>query len=188
MRPWVPFSASLAPLALIGGWTVGAALQPAAYDSGRDTISALAASGAEHPWVMTVGLVLVGGAHLATALGLEESRMPGRVILGVGGVATVLVAVFAQPSGGHLPAAALSFGALACWPAFSGLPTPTLGRVAAGVLLALVCWLGVELGRDERVGLVERVAAGAQALWPLVVVVALRRARQARGSRNAAVS
>lgn len=188
MRPWVPFSAALAPLALVGGWTAGAALQRDGYDSVRDTISALAARGAEQPWVMTTGLVLVGGAHLATALGLEEARMPGRVILGIGGVATILVAVFAQPSGGHLPAAALSFGALAAWPAFSGVPTAKVGRVASAVLLVLVCWLGAELGRDEWVGLVERVAAGAQALWPLAVVVALRRARQAVGSRNAAVS
>ena len=106
MRSWVPFSAALAPLALVGGWTVGAALQPDTYDSVRDTISALAAQGAEQPWVMTTGLVLVGGAHLATALGLKEARMPGRVILGIGGVATILVAVFAQPSGGHQPVAA----------------------------------------------------------------------------------
>lgn len=173
MRPWVPVSASLAPLALIGGWTVAAARQPVDYDSVRDTISALAAAGAEDPWVMTTGLVLVGGAHVATAIGLEEARLPGRLVLGGGGVATVLVAVFAQPSVGHFPAAIVSFVALAAWPAVSGLPTPGLGRLAAGMLLGLIGWLGVELGRDELVGLVERVAAGAQALWPLAVVVAL---------------
>jgi hypothetical membrane protein len=188
MRPWVPFSAALAPLALIGGWTLAAARQPPGYDSVQDTISALAAEGAEDPWVMTVGLALVGGAHLATAAGLEESRLPGRLVLGGGGAATVLVAVFAQPSGGHLPAAAVSFLALAAWPALSGVPSPTQGRAAAGVLLALVGCLGLQLGGGEWLGLVERVAAGAQALWPLVVAVALGRAPQAPGSRNAAVS
>ena len=173
MRPWVPLSASLAPLALVGGWTVAAALQPTGYDSVRDTISALAAKGAADPWVMTAGLAVVGVAHLATALGLEEARLPGRLVLGAGGVSTVLVAVFAQPSGGHFPAATVSFVALAVWPALSGLPTRRTGRWAAVVLLGLVGWLGVELGRGEWVGLVERVAAGAQACWPLAVTVAL---------------
>ncbi len=38
------------------------------------------------------------------------------------------------------------------------------------MLLALVGWFGVELAADSgRVGLAERAAAGAQALWPLVV-------------------
>jgi hypothetical protein len=78
--------------------------------------------------------------------------------------------------------------ALATWPALSGLPTPPAGRWAAVVLLGLLGWLGVQLGRGEDLGLAERVAAAAQALWPLVVTVALRRARQALGSRNAAVS
>lgn len=173
MRPWVPFSVSLAPLALVGGWTVAAARQPIGYDSVRDTISALAATGAKDPWVMTAGLALVGVAHLATAAGLEEARLPGRLVLGAGGTATVLVAVFAQPSAGHLPAATVSFLALATWPAVSGLPSPVVGRSAAVVLLGLVGWLGLQLG-GEHVGLVERIAAGAQALWPMVVVAAVR--------------
>ena len=42
---WV--SASLAPVAFIGGWTLAATRQPAAYDATRDTISALAAHGAK---------------------------------------------------------------------------------------------------------------------------------------------
>lgn len=174
MRSWVPISAAMAPLALIGGWTVAGARQSAAYDPVRDTISALAAHGAHDPWVMTAGLAVVGGAHVATALGLEEARLPARVVLGAGGVATILVAVFAQPSGGHFPAATFSFLALAGWPALSGLPSPAAGRWAAGGLLALVGWLGLELGGGAWLGLVERVAAGAQALWPLAVVLVLR--------------
>ena len=178
MRTWVPFSAALAPLALVGGWTVAAARQPPTYDPVRDTISALAASGAEDPWIMTLGLVLVGGAHVATALGLEEARPTGRLLLGAGGVATVLVAVFAQPSAGHLPAATASFGALALWPAGSGMPGRASSLIAAGGLLALVGWLVVELGDGARLGLSERVAAGAQALWPLAVVATVARSRR----------
>ena len=178
MRSWVPVSAALAPLALIGGWTVAASRQPRAYDPVTDTISALAAGDATDPWVMTLALAAVGGAHVATAVGLTEAGLPARAVLGAGGVATGLVAVFAQPSAGHFPAAAVSFVTLAGWPALSGLPTRRGGRLAAAGLLALVGWLGVELARDQWVGLVERVAAGAQALWPLVVVVALTSRRR----------
>jgi hypothetical membrane protein len=173
MRWWVPLSAVTAPVALVGGWTLAAARQPESFDPVTDTISALAASEAQDAWIMTVGLALVGGAHVATAVGLDEARLPGRVVLGAGGVATVLVAVFAQPSTGHLPAAAVSFAALAAWPAVSGLPSRAAGVLAAGGLLGLVGWLVSELGDGSRLGLSERVAAGAQALWPLVVVAVL---------------
>jgi len=178
MRRWVPFSAVVAPVALIGGWTVAAARQPQSFDPVTDTISALAASGAEDPWIMTLGLALVGGAHVATAVGLDEAQLPGRVVLGAGGVATALVAVFAQPSAAHLPAATLSFAALAAWPAVSGLPSRAAGVLAAGGLLGLVGWLVAELGGGAYLGLSERVAAGAQALWPLVVVAVLGRRRR----------
>ncbi len=173
MRRWVPVSATLAPVALIGGWTLGAARQPRSYDPVRDTISALAAHGAEDPWLMTSALVVLGGCHVATAAGLVESRPLGRLVLGAGGVAAVLVAVFPQPSAGHFPAATASFVALAAWPAFSGLPTRTAGLVAAGGLTALLGWLTLELGGGDLLGLSERVVAGAQAMWPLAVVAAL---------------
>ena len=54
-------SAALAPVALIGGWTLAATRQPEAYDATRDTISALAAVGAEDRWVMTTGFLVLGG-------------------------------------------------------------------------------------------------------------------------------
>jgi hypothetical protein len=48
-------------------------------------------------------------------------------------------------------------------------------RVAAGVLLGLVGWFAVELFTDgPHVGLSERVAAGAQAIWPLLAVLRSR--------------
>jgi hypothetical protein len=52
---------------------------------------------------------------------------------------------------------------------------------AGAVLVALLVAFGVALGRESDVGLAERVAAGAQALWPAVVVATVpvvRRARQ----------
>ena len=164
---WV--SATTAPIALIGGWTLAAPRQAEAYDATRDTISALAAHGADDRWLMTAALAVVGGCHVVTAYGLEESAPLGRVLLGLGGVATGLVAVFAEPSEAHFPVATASFVLLAIWPAASGLPTPRAGWVAAGAMSALLAWFGTELG-GERVGLVERVAAAAESLWPLAAV------------------
>ncbi len=182
MRRWVPFSAGLAPTALIGGWVLAAARQRDGFDQVRETISALAAHGADDRCVMTTALVVLGGAHLATAAGLEEAATGGRVVLAVGGVSAVLVAAFPQPSAGHLPAATVSFVALALWPAFSGLPSKAGGRWASIGLLALLGWLTLELGEGDLLGLSERVVAGAQALWPLAVVLVLLRRSPSPGA------
>jgi hypothetical protein len=61
----------------------------------------------------------------------------------------------------------------------AALPICRPVAVAAGiVLLGLVGWFFVELVADtNRVGLSERVAAGAQSLWPLVAAWGARRLR-----------
>lgn len=190
MRPvpwWAVLSAALAPVLLIGGWTVAAGLQPTGYSPVRDTISALAGLGATDRWVMTVGLAALGICHLVTALGLRPAAAPGRLLLAAGGAATVLVAVFPVPAAGtstaHAVAAGISFVALGLWPALawrSGRPVPWALRplvsiVSAAVLLGLLAWFVVQLSSDGRwVGLTERLVAGAQALWPLVVVLTAR--------------
>ncbi|QWZ08021.1 DUF998 domain-containing protein [Nocardioides panacis] len=174
MRRWVLASATVAPTALVGGWTLAASRQRGGFDQVRDTISALAAHGADDRWLMTSALVVLGGAHVATAAGLEEAAPAGRVALAVGGVTAVLVAAFPQPAAGHFPAATASFAALALWPALSGLPTRAAGRWATAGLLAMLGWLTVELGDGDLLGLSERVVAGAEALWPLAVVLGVR--------------
>uniref|UniRef100_UPI0028E486C1 hypothetical protein n=1 Tax=uncultured Cellulomonas sp. TaxID=189682 RepID=UPI0028E486C1 len=71
---------------------------------------------------------------------------------------------------------------LALWPALAGRrgatgvlrPAVTVG--ASVVLAGLLGTFVVELQRGgDLTGLTERAVAGAQAVWPLVVVVALRR-------------
>jgi hypothetical membrane protein len=181
---WALLSAAAAPVLLIGGWTLAAARQPAGFDPLTATISALAAYDATDRWVMTSAFAGLGVCHVTTALGLRPAALPGRAVLAAGGVATVLVAVFPLPAVGestlHTVAAATAFGALAVWPALawrrgSGVAgwglRPVVSMVAATVLLALVGWFVIELGSGERVGLAERVAAGAQALWPLAVTI-----------------
>jgi hypothetical protein len=82
----------------------------------------------------------------------------------------------------HAVAAAVAFTTMGAWPAFAGrrrhwapLLTRNTSAAAAVVLLGLVMWFAFELNGDYR-GLGERVAAGAEALWPLAVVLTTRRA------------
>ena len=194
---WALASSALAPVGMIGGWTLAAALQPASFDPARDTISALATSAATSGWVMTAGLALTGVCHLVTAAGLRAAAPAGRGLLALGGAATLAVAalpVDAVP-GGHGVAAGVAFVALSVWPAAS---PPTGGRTGAhGVLgrrcsvaasaglVALLVWFVLELqgtgpAGGAQTGLTERLLAGAQSLWPLAVVVALRRRRPPR--------
>jgi hypothetical protein len=52
---------------------------------------------------------------------------------------------------------------------------PAVCASAAGMLLVLLVWFGAELFSGGRqVGLAERVLAGAEAVWPLAVVLACR--------------
>jgi hypothetical membrane protein len=186
---WAVASAAGAPVLLVGGWTLAAALQPSGYDPVRDTISALAAQGATNRWVMTSALVGLGACHVITAAGLRPARRLGRVVLAAGGAATVLVAAFPQPAQGSAPAhsaaATLAFTAVGAWPLAAGrrghrapLLTRTASAAAGVVLLGLVIWFAFGVDGGHR-GLGERIAAGAEALWPLAVVLTTRRARRA---------
>jgi hypothetical membrane protein len=181
---WAVASAALAPLALVGGWTLAAARQPGHFSPSHQTISALAARGATDRWIMTAGLATLGACHVVTALGLRPARRTGRWLLAGGGVATAVVAAAPQPEHGsapvHLVAAGVGFVTLSLWPVFASRATgPAVlrlrtGVAASAVLLTLLGWLAVEIGDDHLVGFSERMLAGAQALWPLVVVLALR--------------
>ncbi len=192
---WALASAALGPVALIGGWTLAADRQPGHYRPLRQTISALAADGATDRWIMTAGLATLGACYLVTALGLRPARPAGRWLLAAGGVSTLIVAAAPQPVHGsapvHLAAATIGFAALAGWPlAATGADGPVpLGRraglFATAVLLALFGWLGVEIAGGGLLGLSERLLAGAEACWPLVVVVVLLRRRPAATARMA---
>ena len=197
---WGLVSSAVAPVLLVGGWTLAAGLQPGSFDAVADTISSLAAQGAADRWVMTLALAGTGACHVITGLALRSASSGGRLVLMTGGAATVLVAVFPETAGdgGSLPHtfwATVGFVALAVWPLAAGrrgsLVPAWLGQGvragAAGVLLGLLVWFGTELiGGGRQVGLAERVLAGAEAVWPLAVVLACRwsqaRARMRRRS------
>ncbi|HYN92740.1 MAG TPA: DUF998 domain-containing protein, partial [Pilimelia sp.] len=101
---WALLSSAAAPVLLIGGWTLAAWRQCDHYDSTVETISSLAGLAATDRALMTAALVGVGACHLVTALGLTDGARAGRAALGVGGVATMLVAAFPLPVTGDAPA------------------------------------------------------------------------------------
>jgi hypothetical protein len=181
---WAVLSSACAPVLLIGGWQLAAARQRGGFDPVRQTISELAARGATDPWIMTSALAGIGVCHAITAAGLRPAAAPGRLLLATGGVATVLVAALPLPltgdSAAHFAAASVGFSTLSLWPALAAwrgaAPGRAVGWSAAAGLLGLLGWFGVEfLGEGPRIGLSERVLAGAQALWPLTAVLLARR-------------
>ncbi|NTW41094.1 MAG: DUF998 domain-containing protein, partial [Cellulomonadaceae bacterium] len=133
--PWTPVTAALAPVAMIGGWTLAAALAPG-FDPVAGTISALATDQVTRPWVMTAGLALTGLCHLGTAAGLRPAALPGRALLGLGGLGTLAVAAFPVHVApvAHGLAAGTAFVALAVWPAGAGCRRPTTHDAARGLL------------------------------------------------------
>jgi hypothetical membrane protein len=185
---WGRVSSALAPVLLVGGWTVAARLQPDGFDSVQGTISALASYGASERWVMTVAIAGTGVCHLVTAAALRPAAPAGRRVLALGGAATIAVAAFPLPAAGgssaaHTAAAVTSFVLLSAWApsarrqgaaAWGLRPRVAIGAgaVLGGLTLA---FFAAALADAGTVGLVERLAAGAQALWPAVVVASVPR-------------
>jgi hypothetical protein len=138
---------------------------------------------------MTVALTGLGVSHIVTALALRPAATAGRIVLAWGGIATVLVAALPLPaddSGStlHAVSAGAGFLTLALWPALAvrrsarapAVVRPPVAVPAAAVLVGVVTWFGIELSADRGyVGLSERAAAGAQAIWPFATVVLARR-------------
>lgn len=191
---WTLLSSLGAPLFLLAGCIAGALRQPASFDSSVDTISALAALGTPDRWIMSSALVLLGACHIITASGLRAASLLGRAALALGGITTMLVAMFPLPQEGgsfaHFVVATLTFALLAAWPLCAlrlGPDAPCCFRPPVAIAATLVLslsngWLLWTLSQaPQLVGVAERVAALAEATWPLVVVV-LTRAAPRHGS------
>ena len=106
----------------------------------------------------------------------------------------LLVAVNPEHAGhgGSLPHtfwAASGFIAMAAWPVAGrrrgpGVPYGLRSAVCVGatvVMLGLLLWFGAELiSAGRQIGLAERVLAGTQATWPLVVILTCVKSAAAR--------
>ena len=104
----------------------------------------------------------------------------------------------AVPRAAHTAAATVAFISLAVWPAFAwvrrrrpeqivaAVLEPRVSAAATCALLLTLAWFFAELlAGGQKVGLAERVAAGAQALWPLVVVLSVRKLQPNLGTVSA---
>ncbi|WP_370101384.1 DUF998 domain-containing protein [Streptacidiphilus sp. MAP12-20] len=180
---WAVVSSGAAPVVLIGGWVVGAALQAPGYDPVTDTISELAGSGAAFPWLMGGAIGVLGVCHMVTALGLRVAGLAGRVALAAGGAASILVACSpVPPSGGsmrHSTGVVLGYSFLAVWPTLAAYRRrdlsawglrPVLSVTVTALFLLGALWFLEELWGHGAAGLVERLLTTGQAVWPLVVV------------------
>ena len=172
-------SAVLAPVALIVGFLLAQSRQRPGFDPLRDTLSSLAAHPAVQPWVMTTGFVLLGASHMITAAGLPAAGPLARVLLAVGGIATLVVAASPQPAALHVPAAKVSFVALGLWAALTPGGLRRVGLSLTALDAALLIWFVVELRSGDYVGLSERAVAVSEALTPIAILVALRRSSRA---------
>jgi len=181
---WGVVSSVAAPVLLIAGWTAAASLQPY-FNPVRDTVSSLAAPGATDRWVMTATFIVVGVCYLVTGIALRPASPAGRLILIAGAAGGMLVAINPVQPGvpypvPHIVWASVGFAGLTTWPAGawrrgSAVPwalKPAAAAAAVAILFALLFWFGTELVLGAgQVGLAERAAGTAEALWPMVVVL-----------------
>ena len=193
---WAVFSAGLAPVLLIGAWLTADAVQPASYSPIRQTISVLAGDAGTDRWIMTATLFLVGSSYLVTSAGLAGVRAPARTLLAVSGLSTIGIAASPEPASGptpqHLAWTVLSAVTIAAWPALAARRLPprplvlsSYGSAAVTVVsAALLGWLFIETKGGGYLGLAERLTTSAQACWPFVVALALRRAASGLGGKN----
>jgi hypothetical protein len=177
----------LAPVVLVGGWLIAGALQPASYSPMRQTMSVLAGHSGTDRWVMTAALLLVGSCQIATGAGLTAVRMPARILLILTGLSTLGIAATPEPATGptsrHLAFAVSCVVTTAVWPLLVARRAPAqpwilsvYGCATVTVIFAgLSCWLLIAArDGDGDLGMVERLTSVVQALFPLVIALALR--------------
>ncbi|MDX6353134.1 MAG: hypothetical protein QOF98_37 [Streptomyces sp.] len=195
---WALLSSGIAPVVLVGGWTVAEVLQGPDYNPVTQTISVLAAGAPRVYWVLTAMLVSVGSCYLLTAWGLHAAHLAGRLSLGGGGLSAILLAIFPAPAtGGSLPhgsVVTVGFTLLALWPVLATrrratAATPWGLRPAPSIAVSALMWLGalwfvIELQIHGSAGVAERVVTSLQSLWPVIVVISCLR-HSARAKRTA---
>jgi hypothetical membrane protein len=175
----------LAPVILISGWTIAADLQPHPFDAVQRSISALGADGMPYRWVITIALIGVGICHATTGLALRTAAEPGRILLMMGGISSMLIGL--NPQGQHsgsLPHEAFSLigvVVMTLWPVAAirreldapfGL-RPAAACATTALTLVVVLWFTIELFNGPQLGLAERTVTADQSIWPLIVVLSV---------------
>ncbi|CAB4889172.1 MAG: DUF998 domain-containing protein [Actinobacteria bacterium] len=180
-------SSILAPVLFIGS-TFLAEQMYAGYNPASQTISELAALTAPTHVFMTVMFMCTSLCHIVTAGFSPGIGIPGRLALGLAGVATFMVALFPLPSieGTSIPhriSAMIGFILLAVWPVLGmrvGGTWPWIvrpwGAVTGTLIMGAACfwflgvWSNQSLGY---VGVVERLGGDLESTWPAIVMITL---------------
>jgi hypothetical membrane protein len=107
---WLGRLAMAGPIAFTIAWLVGGLVQDE-YRLRQEDISALAATDAQHAWIMITGFVLVGLGTVALAAGLASTlRYPsaaiGSVLLMIAGLGLIVVGLARNDCSSELPACA----------------------------------------------------------------------------------
>ena len=194
---WAVAAAAALPVLLVPSWLVADALQPASYDPLRQSISVLAGHAGTDRWIVTGALLVVALCYLLAAAGLRLLGPAARVGLVVAGLAGLGVALCPEPARGstvqHMAFTTIGAIALTVWPALVPCaspprPAPLLGRQAANAVTALfaalLLWTFVEAQTGPSLGLAERVTTSIEVCWPVVIAVALWRARSSPAARR----
>jgi hypothetical membrane protein len=182
---WGVASSVLAPVLLVGGWTIAADLQPVPFDAVSRSISSLAAQGMPYRWVITSALLGVGICNFVTGLALKPAAEAGRILLILGGVCSMLIAAYPQHqhsgSPEHEAFSFLGVVLMSIWPVAATRQDPDapfclqrrVASLALLVNLGLLAWFTAELFNGPLLGLAERIVTVDQSLWPLAVVVSV---------------
>jgi hypothetical membrane protein len=201
MTPWVRLPALVgsiaAPLFSFVGQFI-AILNFPAYNPFAQTISELAAGDAPTQAWMTGVFCATGAASLLVAFYAPIISIAGRIFIFVSGLSFFGVAAFpletmAAPSGvGHRLSAIIGFILLAAWPlvsirrdrSFPWVLRPTAAISATLVMAAFCFWfLAVWANTGSGyVGTMERIAAGLEGIWPMIVVIVVWRAQRRRAT------
>lgn len=180
-------SALLGPVLFIGGTAViGASWS--SYDPLAQTISELAAGDAPTRVAMTIVFVIAALCHVVTGVFARGVGPAGRVALVLAGVASLAVAAFPLPtvagtSVPHRLSAIVGFILLAAWPLlgmrlhrrFPAIVRPVGALLGTALLTAVCVWFLVvwTAPPSGTLGLIERIAADSESVWPAVVMVGL---------------
>jgi Protein of unknown function (DUF998) len=163
----------------------------------RQTMSVLAGHSGTDRWVMTAALLLVGSCQITTGASLTGVRLPARILLILTGLSTLGVAATPEPATGptsrHLAFAVSCVVTTAVWPVFVARRAPAQSWILSAcgcatvtvVFAGLSCWLLIA-ARDGGgdLGMVERLTAAVQGLFPLVVALALRQTARDAGNQG----
>jgi hypothetical membrane protein len=184
---WPIVSAALPPVVLVCAWATAGALQPPTYRPAEQTISVLAGASASDRWVMTSGLLAVGGCYVLIAFALTALWSVARLLLVVAGLAGIGLAASPVPAHGltmrHLAFTVIGAAVITMWPIFARLRMSphalvmSSGVTTAATLLfvALLGWTICETQVGDHLGVSERLSTAIPLCWPLVVTLALRR-------------